>query len=624
MFCDMSVDVSDFSAATPTHPVLERYAPAYIIHSTIGAFSARVTDIQPGRMQLLGIGRALPLRDPVTVLVFGQRIAAAISHSDQDSLAVEFKATPKTYEAIAAFEEFKHGDDSGGFDDGRATIFTDVTPHTDDFESLPVVDASGRLRPQSALDGLGMLLSLRAERPVMVRSGGDISKVSLCIGGEELEVRAIPVNDMGYLMLPPRDHTATDAAIARLRQALDRTHPTAQTTTAQTAYDDDLPSLSTDGTIAFRSYEQFLFQVESNLSRGAIMALGAAGKLGTRRALKLVIPNADPIQIASAELLFQDQGRVGFSVQHPKELRRSILSVVSQASGQPLPGRPAPTPAPVLRPAPTPTPEIIPVAVRVPLSPVLPTPQALIDFPRTPAHPLTDAGGWYLGVIDRALRLGQDVLITVSNDHESIRIWIYRGHIVAALRRPAPGSDRLGQRLIAKRAINGKVLRNALKVALNTKGPVGQIIIETGKVLPAQVNRALRYQLIDRITVPLQWTSGWVEVSEMPPLPVKTDLVALSRNAAIAHLVRQHLSKSRPQDLRDTVRRYLNQPLKVDLSHLSPNFHLTEREQQFIAKCANSEGALTNVIAQSPGRPDDAYRMLMLAVALGIVMPIRA
>ena len=618
----MSVGVSQFSGVTPTLPVPERLAPVSVIHPGVGAFSARLADLQPGTMRLEDTAKTPPEGDEVTVLLFGRRLQGTITHAEHCVLTVEFDVSPDIFETIEAFEDFKLSDDaSGGFDDARSTEFTDIGPTTDEFDALPAVDGEARLTPRSPLDGLGMLLSLRANRPVMVRAEGDVSKVRLCFDHQELEVRAIQVASRGYLLLPPEDHTETDSAIAKLREALDRTHPAPTPQNEKSSYDDDLPVLHPNGSIAFRSYEQFLFQVECNLSKGAVMAKGTAGALGSQQALKLLIPDTEPIEVPSAELLFQDQGRVGFSVQHPKQLRNAILGVVTRANALPSPARPAPTPMPVLRPAATPKPKLAPVAHRVALSATHPSPQALIDFARTPAHPITAAGGWYIGVLDRALRLGQDLLLTVSSETDSLRIWIYRGHIVAALRRPAPGNDRLGQRLVAKRIIQSDMLRDALKVALKSKKPVGQVVLETKKVPPSQVHRALRYQLLDRITIPQTWKSGWIEVGEMTPLPVKADLIAISRNAAVAHLLRQQLSTTRLGELREAMRRYLNQPLQVDLSNLSPSFRFTEREQQFITKCANAQGSLAAVISQSTARPLEAYRMLLLATALGIVTP---
>ena len=612
------MDASQDSSVTPTPPPLSRLAPVSVIHAAGGAFAAGLADLQPGSLHLKGVPLKLALRDQVTVLLFGRRLAGEVSDTGDGELSVEFETSPDIFETIEAFEDYQvHDDPSGGFNDCRSTVFAEVTP-VSSLDALPALDAEGRLTPQNSLDGLGILYSLRASRPVMVRSDRNLSVAKLDVGGQAFELRMKPVSGKGYLVFPPSGTEAVDAAIAKLQQELDARHPTENIKAPENDYDDDLPLYHPDGSITFRSFSQFLFQADCNLSKGAVMAKGFAGELGSKRALKLLIPEASPIDIPSAELLFHDQGRVGFSVNQPHVLRMAIQQAISESVGRTLHGRPAPTPAPVLRPAATPAPTIVPWTHRVELSSALPSPHVLTDFARSSAD-ITAAGGWYVGVLDRALRMGKDLEVTVTNDVESLRIWIHRAHVVAAMRRPAPGEDRLGQRLVAKRTVTSTLLRDALKVALNAKDPLGQVLIQTGKVPPAQVHRALRYQLLDRIAVPQEWTSGWIEINEMSRLPIKADLVALSRSTAAAHLLRRQLSKARLAELRDTMRRYLNQPLLIDLSRLSPSYRLTEREQQFFTKCANTEGSLAAMISQATARPLEGYRILLLGIALGIV-----
>ena len=571
-------------------------------------------------MYLRGVPASLNAKARVTVLLFGQRIAGEVIKVGEGEAVIEFSPAPEIFEVIEAFEDFMHHDEAGGFSDCKSTVFADVTPAAGELDGVPSVDDRGCLTPQNSLDGLGMLFSLQANRPLMVRSEKPVSKVRLHAGDQVIELRALPVALNGYLLQPPADLAQIASAIAKLQKDVDTTHPPEDDAAVDDARNDDLPVLGADGSVTFRSFAQFLFQVEANLSKAAVMAKGTADALGARQALKLVVPGHDPIDIPTAEVLFQDSGRVGFSVHHPNELRTALQQALLKVGGPSLHGRPAPTPAPVLRVPATAKPKpLASVSHRVALRTGLPSPSVLIDFARSSVGPRPTAGGWYVGVLDWALRLGQDLQLTVTNDADFLRLWLHRGHIVGAIRRPVPGSDRLGQRLVSKRIINGDVLRDALKTALKTKEPIGQVVIQTGKVAPAQVHRTIRYQFLDRLEGIHEWTSGWIEVGEMSPLPAKSDLVAISRTTAIAHLLRRQLAKSRLPELREATRLYLNQPVKVDLSHLLPSYRLNEREQQFFARCAQSEGSLAATISRSRVRPIEAYRMLLLGTALGFV-----
>ena len=617
----MSADSTNFSPPTPAPPPLfDRLAPVSVIHSAKGAFAAGLASIQPNGMQLKGVPSTLAHDEQVTVLLFGERIAGRVTQVSNDEVSIAFPPSPEVFDVIEAFEDFTTNDDSGGFQDCRSTEFADVTPSASGLYDLPAVDEQGCLHPQSPLDGLGMLLSLRANRPIMVRSEQTVSKVRLQFPDHAIETRTMPVSRNGYVLLPPHDLSTLDAAIAKLREAIDAFHPPQVSAPTSDQHTDDLPVLGTDGAVTFRSFAQFVFQVENNLSKAAIMAQGTAGEIGARQSLKLIIPESDPIEVSAAEIMFQDQGRVGFSVLQPQALRTAIQQAILKLGGPTLHGQPAPTPAPVLREPPMPkAPPATPIAHRVALSNTTPSPAALLDFARAPVRQRPPTSGWYVGVLDWALRLGKDLQVTITNDVESLSLWLHRGHVVGAVRRPTPGEDRLGNRLVAQRAITSDLLREAIKTSLKTKQPIGKVVIQSGKVAPAQVHRALRYQFLDRIGVPQEWTSGWIEVGEMSSMPANSELVAISRTTAVAHLLRKQLAQSRLPQLREATRRYLNQPVKVDLSLLLPSYRLNEREQEFFARCARAEGTVAEAISHARVRPIAAYRMLLLGTALGFV-----
>ena len=617
----MSMDGSrvGWAASTPP-PLFERVAPVSVIHSAEGAFAASASSVQPTGMLIKGNCAALDLQERVTVLLFGRRLAGRITKIAEDSIWIEYAPSPEVFEVIEAFEDFVLDDDSGGFNDCRSTEFAEVTPSETPHYELPSVDSRGFLRPESPLDGLGMLLSLRENRPIIVRSDHKVTQVTLQIEGYSLAVTATPVSMAGYLLLPPAETTTIDAAIAKLHKIVNHVHPVEVEKPSPDPRDDDLPELSSDGSVTFRSLAQFLFQVDSNLSKAAVLARGSSDGFGGPQGLRLIVPGAEPIEVQSAEVLFEDQGRVGFSVHHPQALRTAIQQAISKLCGPTLHGQPSPTPAPVLRePAkPKPAKSPAPLTHRVPLDNSSPSPSALMDFARPPERE-RPPNGWYIGVLDWALRQSRDLEISIANDVESLTVFLHRGHVVGALRRPSPGDDRLGKRLVAQRTINADLLRRALKTSLPAKQPIGKVIINTGTVPPAEVHRALRYQFFDRISLPLEWTGGWIEIGELSSLPAESDLVAISRTTAIAHLLRRHLSKGRLGELREATRNYLHQPAKIDLSMLLPSYRLTEQEQKFLAQWARSEGSLAAAISQSRLRPIEGYRIVLLGAALGFV-----
>ena len=587
-------------------------APATVTDMRGQKYDAMVCELMPNSLLLKALPFDLTFRDRITVELLGYLVLGEVVFSSDREAAVVFETTPEIFEAIEVFEDFVHTT-TGSLDveAPELTSTLDLEAAQGPWEALPIIDELGRITTRNDLDRLSMLLSLKAGRPLVARAehGVGLARIE---GVDSLELAAVPMGE-GYALVPPGDPAALDAAIQQFRSALDESSPVLPVTIAATGPDpDDLPILKSDGTVQFRSHDQFLGQHKLNLGNGAVMARGAHQELGTKRRLVLSIPKADPLEINNAEVVFTEDGKVGFSVPEPDAFRGALEHRLTPS----LDARPRSSP---------------PRRISSGLKPSgrgftyesaltdLPGAGAIMALRAGPPEKLGDAGGWYIGVIDRVLRSRRDALCTVRSEGEQLKIWIHDGKVVALERQPPADRDRLGERLVAARVLDNATLNRALEVARQAGRPVGQVILAKGTVTRAAVHRALRKQIMDRALVACDWSRGRIEVGAWAEPPFDADLLPVSGDAVVTALLRKQLQQTRLAELREELTAQMNRSATVDLAKISESFRLTDREHRFYGRGADTSGTLASLLSLVNTRPLEGYRLILLGAALGFI-----
>lgn len=623
-------------------------APASVISSNGDVFTAQVAEIQPTRLRLQALTKELAFRERVVVEFFGVSVHGEVVFSSNREAGVVFETTPEIFVAIEAFEDYvhEHGEDPvepvgdqgdrpneqpseqpSEQDWQEPTVHENRTPlatidlplRVPGWDAVPRIDAEGRVEAKSDLDRLAMLLTLKAARPLWVRGDSDqaVSRAFLEGGDGPLELVAIPAGSGAYILHPPSRSDLLDQAILRCRKALDDVNAATLpivTAPAGPKFDpEDLPILRPDGIVQFKSHLQFVAQHAQNLSTGAIMVRGAAQNRGDRMRLVLSIPAAEALVVDAAEVVFIDGGKVGFSVPNRQAFVDELKVRLTPSATAPAVQVASPAaPAGLQRPA------APPLQLNGRLT-GMPRAQGFIELRDGPPTKLTSAGGWYIGLLDRLFRSGQDALIKVDHRNEQIKIWIHDRRAVAVDREPPPPKDRLGERLLASRAVDRAALNRALEEAKKNRKPVGQLILESSAVTRVDLHRALRAQMMDRIMAPAEWTSGRFEVGGWSDPPIDADLLPVTGDAVVAQLLRKQLKQTLLADLRTQLQSYMYAPASIDLAQISESFRLTEREQRYFQRAAEISGTLPDLMAAGQARPLEGYRLILLGAALGIV-----
>ena len=369
------------------------------------------------------------------------------------------------------------------------------------------------------------------------------------------------------------------------------------------------PSCTSTGTVHFRSYQQFLAQYDVNLSNGAIIAHGRAPPLGTRQTLRLVIPGSAPIDLPTVEVVFAADGKVGFTVADPEAFRGALED--RRAPDSRAGGAAATRPPTVVKRTFKHTGQ---------LSAAMPSARAFIDLRKGEASDLNLAQGWYVALVDRVLRSGRDALLKLDNGSDRLKIWIVEGRVVGVERFPPPDKDRLGERLLANRTVDLTALNAALRDAQSTKRPLGQVILSSGSVTRADLHRALRKQIVDRLLVPVDWEAGGaIEVGGWSDPPVNADLLPVTGDAVVTTLLKKQLQRTRLAALKEELMPLMTRPATVDLSRISESYRLSQHEQRYYQRAAEVTGSLATVVSLVNARPLESFRLVLLGAALGFV-----
>ena len=494
-----------------------------------------------------------------------------------------------------------------------ATI--DLEPGFAGWDALPTVSAEGRVSVKDDVDTLAMLLSLHAERPLLVSAPQAISRAELEVDGVIVELVAIPVGGQAYVLHPPVEAEGLENVIRALRPTFDAICPPEPTGAKPTGAEpdpEDLPVLKDNGRVCFSSHAQFLAQLTLNLLNGAVMARGGPVPTGTPMPVVLVIPEVDDLDIGHTEVAFSSDGKVGFSV-------GDVEAFKSRLERRRVPGAKSTGPitrrqSSVSRKANQPPPFDYRCALRS-----LPDARTVIALRAGNSDDLASGHGWYIALLDRVLRSGRDALFVVRDAKEKVKIWVHDGRVVAAERRPPPDKDRLGERLVASRALDSTALEKALAQGQKSNRPVGQVILSTGNVTRAAVHRELRKQIMDRVVAPCDWQEGTIEVSGWSDPPVNADLLPVKGDAVITTLLRKQLQQTRLADLREELGPLLEHRANVDLSKLYESYRLNEREQRFYQRGADAQGTLATLVSLVRSRPLEGYRLMMIGAALGFI-----
>ena len=591
---------------------LPRVAPAMVRNAAGTRFSAAVSNVLPNSLLLKHLPIPLVFREKVVVDLFGYSVDGEVVFAADQEAGIVFETTPDIFSAIEAFEDFVNV--TASVPDGPDPLATvDLPTRVDRLDDLPEVDVNGGVVVRSDLDRLGMLIALKAGRSILARCEHPLSRAFIH-GVPSAELVAIPVGVGAYLLQPSSEETQRlDEALRRNRDALDavlgaQAQKTASPTHEGGAETEELPVLNAGGTIRFASHAQFIAQHEINLVNGAIMARGPAIAVGTRRRLVIAIPQAAPLEVLDAEVVFQEGQFVGFSVPNLELFRAELESRLVPDASQ--------TQSPTRR-----------EGSRVAKPPFshsgrlsgLPDVRGFTALRTGDVNDLSEARGWYVGILDRVLRSGRDAVTTLEGESGLLRVWVFDRRVVAVERPQAPAKDRLGERLLSARILDPTSLTRALESAEGSPKPIGQVILEIGAATRADVHRALRRQTLDRLIAPCDWEEGRIEVGAWSDPAGDADLLPVSGEAVVTALLRRQLQHTRMAALRDEFQPMFGRTASVDLAAISEAYRLTEREQRFYQRGAEAHGTLANMLSLIQSRPLEGYRLALMGMALGFI-----
>ena len=618
-----------------------------LVRRESGEFEAQIAELRPNSI-LLATDCALDFRESVTIEVLGRQLQGEVVFAGDSEAAITFKMSPEIFELIEEIEFAEDEEDApipappstpipiaeknaaglknlttedlkgalGEFagmpaeEEQRPDVLVSTLDaplsQVSDLAGVELVESTsyaeldeyGNVVTQDDIDTLAHLLTLLAGRPILAR--GSVS--TACIGDVALEPAKLTGNIM---MLRAKDLAQVEAAVGALKGALDvygasEEEPEAEEEEEEEPPPEAVPRLADHNVVIFDSHAQYRVQYRVNLQNGAIVLAMEPVSPGTKKQLKLSVPGA-PVEVPiDAEAMFQGPGTVGFSIVMNDGVKKRLKALcedpasieeAAQSSGSSR------------------------VSIQYDAALIGPmAPSQMLEFGSRNMTDVSEANGHYAAVMSYLLGLETAAVVRVSGDEE-IALWVYSKRIVFTTRKPEKEEDLIGRRLVTTRAVPRMAVSTALD---NPDGrPLGVVLMETGKLRQEALNKALRAQTVDRAVLPMGYKTGRIQVLPWSDPPIHTKLLPVSGPALLAEMFRVGAKLSTLEQTTSDLKATVDQILSIDLERIASAYRLTQKEQRFYQRIAQSPTALSMLGSAGGTSQAEAMRLALLSCALG-------
>ncbi len=613
---------------------------------------AQVVSLKPNSV-LLNTGHPPGFQERVEVEIRGFQLQGEVVFVSHEEVAIVFPTSPEVFELIEELDQIEAEERTLPPDSATdrlaarspgATPLPDlVVDLTEDLEELtapsedlqrevassapsgspsfglpadllPQLGDSGALETKTLLDALTFALQLAVGRPIIAEGPEGLSGARLLT----LNLDARPLGPALYA-LSCNAPAALEALIAELRPIFDGRFsetptavgvrlPAAEAlrSTAEPA-PDDLPDLQ-DGEVVFESLAQFKVQHRVNLSSGALVVRAPPMAAGSQQTLSLRIPGRPTVEVR-ARVAFLGEDLVGLTLENFEGLKQTFVELIQGERISSVPRPRVRSRASSIRPS---LRYQCAIRARAKLGRILSLGQETHRSPEA-------CEGVYFRLIDLTLRLGTNQLVRIARPGESISLWVNQGKILFSARSPRVTEDLVGQRLLKKQQTTSRALAEALEKAKNSGEPVGASLMHLGRLSQTALARALKAQMIDRAFVPLVWDEGAVTIEPWEEPPIDAPLAALDGANLRAEMLRELIRKARQDELTGELHENLDRSLEVDATKLGEAQSLTPKERRILQRALETEVSLRGLSALGASSTVEAYRVLALGRALGIV-----
>lgn len=360
--------------------------------------------------------------------------------------------------------------------------------------------------------------------------------------------------------------------------------------------------------VRFQRMKDLRHELDVNVKNGGLFVESEPMELRQRVELRFVVGSMPVGRPLSADVVFSNAGRVGFSFVEPQRayvlLSESLAQVAKAADTADLQAPRKPT-------------DDIP-SFSGKLQPPLPI-ERLVQLERhrlSNPHQLSETS--MIQLFEFVARHRWTGVLDVSTERERRSIFFHQGDVAFVQATPFDEGSSLGRLLVVQKRVNEAHLREALERSKGSHRLLGKMLVLLGFIKRGELIGALREQTRLKVGSSFQWSSGEYRWSPWREPPGDADLVITKSLSVLARYIRGVLESMSSGDVDRLLSGSMQNVLvHQNLEHQASQLLLQPKELRFLELQVDGQKTVHDTITGSPLGRLGSQRLLLECVALG-------
>jgi len=378
---------------------------------------------------------------------------------------------------------------------------------------------------------------------------------------------------------------------------------------------EEIPSLNAEtGEVLFQSFQHFVLQFTSNISKGALVVKEQVLASGTLMTLTLAIPGIEERVQVQGRVAFQGEGGLGFMLQDFSLVHEQL----AQIAVRPAPSKEAQQASMSSYSSSKTAPRRTQIKYNGRISSNISIADIFEYQDNQPAD-IRACKEWLVKILDFLFRNGVEGVCKFSNDEKCIELWVKDGSIVFSRVTPEDEHEKIGRSLVLQKKISRSTLQAALEKSEKANQALGRTLVSMGELDSASLNNSLRQQVTKRVFDLALWQEGQLDISIWSEPPVQASLVSTNGSTMIVSLLREAVRREHLGEIEEFVESYLDRVFEVQINQNEATSGLKKKERRFFEKAAGVNVNLRDLAKATAFTANETFRYVILGRALGIM-----
>ena len=366
--------------------------------------------------------------------------------------------------------------------------------------------------------------------------------------------------------------------------------------------DAPLSPLLREDQVIFRHAGDLRHELDTNLTSGGLFVRSAPFPIRTRKKLTIVVGQLTLPPIIEADVVFADDGKVGFSVNQAPTLCQELKTILAEGfitSDEPE----------------------LEEKVRGPIVEP-PTNQMLVGSWTDRTEDLVTMDEMStLRLFDHLVEARYRGVLRLKSTNGDQTIFFHDGNVAFLEALPFQEPTSLGKILTQNKRLSESALRDGLQKSKQSQHPLGQALINLGLAKSTDVVSALREQTRTRLEHAFEWRDGEYALAPWQNPPGDGELVVTRGIGILTHYLRQRFESLSQGSLESLLTPYFDIVLKPTsrLEEAALPSGLQPKELRFLQVSMDGRRTLNSAIRVSPLTKLASLRATAMGLALGLI-----